>query len=482
VAWGTVSGMAEDAAGRERDAVEERALSADIRLLRGVRWRLVALSAGLTVVALVLLGVALYAIAARSLADSGRQQLETRAADIKAALVGPRREPRLGQIFGGRASGTFAMLVFADGSPVFPNAPSPVADLPLDAGLAAAAVSGRDIRTAVVAVESADGMADTDSGLPVRVLTERLESSRGSVFLQVVQDRTAEQRTLAAMLAVLVLGGGFVVLVAIGFGALYASRALVPIRESLAAQRAALRRQRQFAADASHELRTPLTVIRSSVEHLRRQRGPGGGDLDAAIEDIDAEVVHLTSLVDDLLLLARSDSGAITLARQPVDVGDIAADAAGALAKPAAGRAVRISVDPEPAMVDGDPARLRQLVLILVDNALRHSPPGGEVRVRVRADASQATLEVEDDGPGIRPEDLPHVFERFFRAPGAPGGGTGLGLAIAASIVELHGGRIAVANRPPAGACFRVTLPVAASPPRPASRTSALGMAADRAS
>ncbi|HET7725754.1 MAG TPA: HAMP domain-containing sensor histidine kinase [Candidatus Limnocylindrales bacterium] len=472
--------MAERGTLPEVDPAEARALAADASLIRGVRWRLVALSAGLTLVALLLLGVALYAIAARSLAESGRQQLEARAADVKSAIVGFRREPRLGQIFGGRASGTFAMLVFEDGTPVLRNAPEPPGDLPLAAGLEAAALTRQDVRTAVVRTASELGDKGTEE-LPVRVLTERLDSIRGPVYLQVIQDRTAEQRTLAAMLAVLLVGGGAVVLVAIAFGALYASRALVPIRESLAAQRAALRRQRQFAADASHELRTPLTVIRSSVEHLRRQ-GASAGDATEAIDDIEAEVAHLTSLVDDLLLLARSDSGAITLARQPVDVGDIAADAAGALAKPAAERDVQIVVDPEPAMVDGDPARLRQLVLILVDNALRHSPRGGEVRVSVRTDRLSAVLEVQDDGPGIREEDLPRVFERFFRAPGAPSGGTGLGLAIAASIVDLHGGRIAVANRPPKGACFRVTLPVDPARPRPASTPSTLGVATDRAS
>lgn len=472
--------MAERSTLPEVDPAEVRALAADATLIRGVRRRLVALSAGLTLVALLLLGVALYAIAARSLAESGRQQLEMRAADVKSAIVGFRREPRLGQIFGGRASGTFAMLVFEDGTPVFPNAPAPPGDLPLAAGLEAAALTRQDVRTAVVRTRSESGDEMTEE-LPVRVLTERLDSIRGPVYLQVVGDRSAEQRTLAAMLAVLLIGGGAAILAAIAFGALYASRALVPIRESLAAQRTALRRQRQFAADASHELRTPLTIIRSSVEHLRRQ-GASSHSASEAIDDIDAEVAHLTSLVDDLLLLARSDSGAITLARQPVDVGDIAADAAGALAKPAAERDVRIVVDPEPAIVDGDPARLRQLVRILVDNAVRHSPRGGEVRVSVRADRLSAVLEVQDDGPGIREEDLPRVFERFFRAPGAPSGGTGLGLAIAASIVELHGGRIAVANRPPKGACFRVTLPADPARPRPASSPSSLGVATDHAS
>jgi len=98
-------------------------------------------------------------------------------------------------------------------------------------------------------------------------------------------------------------------------------------------------------------------------------------------------------------------------------------------------------------------------VMILVDNAIRHSPADGRVGVAVRVEGSAASLVVEDDGPGIRPEDLPHVFERFYRAPGAPGGGTGLGLAIAAWIVDRHGGRIAVANRAEGGARFRVDLP-----------------------
>ena len=167
----------------------------------------------------------------------------------------------------------------------------------------------------------------------------------------------------------------------------------------------------------------------------------------------------MTSMVEDLLLLARSDSGAVALERVPVDLGDVAADGASALGKPATDRGIRVVVDPQPAVVAGDPARLRQLVMILVDNAIRHSPADGRVGVAVRVEGSAASLVVEDDGPGIRPEDLPHVFERFYRAPGAPGGGTGLGLAIAAWIVDRHGGRIAVANRAEGGARFRVDLP-----------------------
>ena len=297
---------------------------------------------------------------------------------------------------------------------------------------------------------------------PIRVLTETVDvPQRGTFTVQVVQDRTTEQRTLGVIQVVLLVGGLLVLVVSFGFGTVYARRAMVPIRESLTNQRTALRRQREFAADASHELRTPLTVIRSSVEHLARHRDETVGSVGSALEDIDDEVRHMTSIVEDLLLLARSDSGAVALEHVPVDLGDVAADGASAMGKPATDRGVRVEVDPQPAVVAGDPARLRQLVMILVDNAIRHSPTDGRVGVAVRAVGSGASLVVEDDGPGIRPEDLPHVFERFYRAPGAPGGGTGLGLAIAAWIVDRHGGRIEVANRAEGGARFVVDLPAA---------------------
>ena len=220
-----------------------------------------------------------------------------------------------------------------------------------------------------------------------------------------------------------------------------------------------------------------MTVIRSSVEHLRRNRAAAESAATAeALDDIDAEVGHLTALVEDLLLLARSDSGAITLERLPVDLGDMAAEGAGALTKLAAERGVQLGLDPEPAIVRGDGARLRQLTVILVDNAIRHTPRGGSVRLRIRGDRREALLEVDDDGPGIRAEDMPMVFERFWRAKGAAADGTGLGLAIAKSIVDLHDGRIAVSNRPEGGARFTVRLPAADGPaagaseaaPRPA--------------
>lgn len=431
---------------------EDEAVAADARLVRGVRLRLVAWSGLTTLLVLLVLGAALYVAAARTLEARGLAQLEERA--TSARPVRPdRANSGLGFMFGGGSSGTFAVVVDEDGAPIGRREFRIPQGIPVMPSVAAARENGSDVRLAEV------------GATPVRVRTERLETAIGTVYLQVLQDRTTEQETLDAILAVLLVGGALVVLVAIGFGMVYARRALVPIRESLAAQRLALGRQREFAADASHELRTPLTVVRSSLEHLRRHQDEPVRAVGDALDDIDAEVGHLTSLVDDLLLLARSDSGAVSLDRLPVDLGDVAAAAASSLAKPAEAKGIRVVVDPEPAVVVGDGARLRQLVMILVDNAIRHSPTGSEVRVAVRAaaDGRSAVLDVADEGRGVRSEDLPHVFERFWRAPGAPSGGTGLGLAIAKWIVDRHHGSIAVMNRDSGGALFRVDLPAGES-------------------
>jgi signal transduction histidine kinase len=446
--------------------------AADAGLIRGVRRNLVLWSGLTTLLVLLVLGVALYVAVARTLESSGVSQLDERMGLITG------QPPDLdddnnpyGFRFGGPGSGTFSLVLGPDGLPVGPDQRLPPG-LPVTSAVAAAATTGRDVRSTDV------------GGTPVRILTQTARGRGGDVFtIQVVQDRTAEQRTLDVMVAVLLAGGLVVILVASAFGFVYARRALVPIRESLTNQRTALRRQRDFAADASHELRTPLTVIRSSVEHLGRHRDEPVGSVGTALEDIDAEVRHMTTMVEDLLLLARSDSGAIALERLPVDLGDITADATSALAKPASDAGVAIEVDPQPVVVTGDQARLRQLVMILVDNAIRHSLSGGRVTVAVRADGAGATLTVDDQGPGIRPEDLPHVFERFYRAAGAPGGGTGLGLAIAKWVVDRHGGRIQVANRSTGGATFRVQLPIDGGPERAvAEPRSRRGSAPDRRS
>ena len=188
------------------------------------------------------------------------------------------------------------------------------------------------------------------------------------------------------------------------------------------------------------------------------------------MRDIRDETEHLTALVGDLLMLARTDSGAIELEKVSVDLADVAEGAVTVLTPLAAEKDVRVLFDPVPAPTIGDPQRLRQLVTILTDNAIGHSPAGTTVTVSVGRHAGGVRLTVDDQGPGIRVEDLPHVFDRFWRAEGAPSGGTGLGLAIARWVTEQHGGTIGALNLPQGGARFDVRLPADPSAPGAATR------------
>jgi signal transduction histidine kinase len=406
-------------------------------------------SGGLTLLILLALGALVYGAVSSELANRGVAVLERRAEEV-ARIIGrpgplPDRPP-FGFAFGGEQSGTLTLAVKPDGSVL--GRLDEVAGLPVEAAVEAARTSGEDIR--------ATAIDDT----PIRVYSLAVPRANGDWVVQVIGERASEQRLLAALLSVLVLGGLAALALAVAAGWVYAGRALVPIRAAIDRRDAALRRQREFAANASHELRTPLTVIRTSVTDLRRNPDQPVGEVGAALDDIDAETTHLAALVDDLLLLARSDAGTMDLERVSVDLADVAVEAAGPLASMAAERGVAVVADPLPAVVEGDPLRLRQLVTILVDNAVAHTPAGGSVTVRVRAEAAAAVLAVEDSGPGIRPEDLPRVFERFWRADDAPMGGTGLGLAIAAWIVERHGGRISATNRDEGGARFEARIPL----------------------
>jgi signal transduction histidine kinase len=447
------------------DGAEREVLADEARLIRRTRLRLVLWSGISVLLVLLVLAVALYAAVARTLESASVAQLHAVVDPLASFLEGDPGGPGSAPDIGGYVFGRSTLLYLFDEQGhnirIGDRGPIAPAGLPLEDGMnaAKAAPDGIDVRTSSLEIQS-PGKSTT---VPIRILTQKVtaQADGNPYYIQALVDRTTEAQTLNALLLVLGVGGIIVVIVSFGFGTLYARRALVPIRQSLEAQRVALRRQREFAADASHELRTPLTVIKSSVEHLDRHRERPLAESAEALDDISAEVDHLSLMVEDLLLLARSDSGAVPLDRMPLDLGDVASDAASMLGRTAEGRGVRVRIDPEPAMLEGDPTRLRQLVTILVDNAIRHSPRGGDVDVTVRAGEGIAWIEVADQGPGVRPEDMPHVFDRFYRAQGAPSGGTGLGLAIARWIVERHGGRIGVANRDTGGAVFRAELPVA---------------------
>jgi len=236
---------------------------------------------------------------------------------------------------------------------------------------------------------------------------------------------------------------------------------------------AAYEAQRRFLADVSHQLRSPLTVIRGNVELIRRARRESPSRqqpaLEAALEDTHAAATHLSRLVDGLLTLARAETGQ-PLAREPVPLAEVLDEAARQGRRLAQGRRFRVAglEAAEGRVVAGHRDYLVQLFLILLENAAKYTPPGGSILLEVAGGDREVRVTVADTGIGIRPEHLPHIFERFYRAPDASGtDGTGLGLAIGRWIAEQHGGTIAVESEPGRGSRFTVTLPVAAGQPGP---------------
>jgi two-component system OmpR family sensor kinase len=223
-------------------------------------------------------------------------------------------------------------------------------------------------------------------------------------------------------------------------------------------QAAALSAQRRFAADASHELRTPLTTIRTNAEFLTEHPDVGPVDRSEALADIAAESARMARLVDGLLTLARTDSGA-SPERRPVDLAGIALTVARTADRSVSERVVRLTSD-GPAVVEGDTDLLTRLLWILVDNAIRHG--AGEIDLDVRTADGSVLLTVADRGPGIAAEDRERVFERFAQTDASrTGDGAGLGLAIARSIVQAHGGTIEVRGRDGGGTVVAVELPAA---------------------
>ncbi|GAB3923325.1 sensory box histidine kinase PhoR [Kribbella albertanoniae] len=223
-------------------------------------------------------------------------------------------------------------------------------------------------------------------------------------------------------------------------------------------------RMRRFVADASHELRTPLTSIRGFAE-LSRQRGVAEPDVMKRIED---EAKRMGLLVDDLLLLARLDQQR-PLRMEAVDLLPVAADALhnAQAVQPERNISLKILPDSEAPVVQGDEARLRQVLGNLISNALHHTPVDAPILVSVGTRGRDAVLEVSDSGPGLSDEQKARVFERFYRADSArtrTTGGSGLGLSIVAALVAAHAGRVIVNDTQPHGATFTVLLPLPRQP------------------
>jgi signal transduction histidine kinase len=302
-------------------------------------------------------------------------------------------------------------------------------------------------------------------GVEVRLLTVPVVASGGTRPIGYVQGGfilTLHDQQSQSLVAAIALVGGIGLVGAAIVTLLVTGDALVPIRRSFAAQR-------RFVADASHELKTPPAIIRATAEVLERE-GLVTEEGRPLVADIVTETDRLTRLVGDLLQLAASDAAGLVIVRRPTDLGAVAGDAVRRAQALAATRGVQVRLEQErlePAtgtslIVSGDPDRLTQLIVILIDNAFDHSPAGASVTVAVRAVGRRVELSVADQGPGIPSDDRQRVFEPFTRLPGVRrdrAGGTGLGLAIAKRIAVAHDGSIAVDDAAGGGARFVVSLP-----------------------
>ncbi len=235
--------------------------------------------------------------------------------------------------------------------------------------------------------------------------------------------------------------------------------------DMLASLDEAYRTQQRFVADASHELRAPLTAIQGNLELLERTPELREEEKAEALSYLRKEASRMSRLVADLLVLARADAGQ-GLKQQPVELDRLLVETFHGARGSAAGRKVSLR-ELDQIQVQGDPDRLKQLLVILVDNALKYTPEGCEVRLALGKEHGAAVITVTDTGIGIEAQDLPHVFERFYRADKARSrdeGGSGLGLSIARWIAERHGGDISVNSAPGVGSTFIVRLPLKHSP------------------
>ena len=304
-------------------------------------------------------------------------------------------------------------------------------------------------------------------GGPVRVMTipvkEHGEGGNMAAIAQAAQSRRAVLDPVERLVWVLVLTGfGALVLAAAG-GLFMSRRAMRPVQEAFG-------RQRTFIADASHELKTPLTLIRADAEVL--SRGLGGPDNAQdnreLVDDLLGETDRMNAILSDLLLLARLDAEKVSVSHEPFDLALVLSETSERFAARAVAEGKHLEVEHSGKLpARGDAQRTGQILAALLDNALRFTPSEGTITVAGRATDKRVETTVTDTGPGISPENLDRIFERFYRADthsaartrGPLGGGTGLGLSIARNLARAQGGELTVENAEKGGATFTLVLP-----------------------
>ena len=426
------------------------------RLFRRTRRRLLVITFGLVAALVIGIGTVTAVVGLAALDADVDRSLQA-AVDAAAAQSPPEStgEPAEVDDVVPQAADTFVVYLDAAGAVV--ASPSRIG---LDA------IPDQAAMQAMAAGASADWRTVISNGLSIRLLTVAMTApEEGSAryvqggFVLTLHDRQSRSLVLT------IVGAAVIGIVAAAFLALVLTRrTLLPVRRAMDGQR-------RFVADASHELRTPAAIIRADAEVLEREGhvAPAGEPL---LRDIVEESARLGRLVGDLLALATAERGGLSLQMERLDLADIARTVAGRIAPVADARDVQLVVRAQgPVAIAGDRDRLTQVLVVLLDNAIGHTPPGSVVELEVAARDGRAELVVRDHGPGVVPADRERIFEPFTRSQGGRGAGpvaarpgAGLGLAIARSFVAAHGGEISVDDAPGGGARFVVRLPVALRP------------------
>jgi heavy metal sensor kinase len=355
-----------------------------------------------------------------------------------------------------------------------------------------------DIPTLGAAPFDREGMFERKVALPSgSVLIGAVASRHDVVEVGVSTARTEE--TLRQVLSLLAVGLPVGVLIAVSGGFVLVRRALNPVNQiahkaedisqhnlserlpvvhsgdeiehlsvslnnMIARLEDAIQTSKQFVADASHELRTPLTVLRGELETLAQDvqlRAQTRESLGSLLEEVD----RLAEVVESLLALSKLDAGEAIAEWVRFDLGELVTTTAEQMSLLAEDKGIRVECDAEPAVcVEGDRSRMKQVVVNLLDNAIKYTPNGGNIVLRIARDGDTAVLEVVDNGIGIPAEALPHMFKRFFRVDDSRSrdqGGAGLGLSIVKSICAAQGAEVDVTSQPGGGSCFRVRQPLA---------------------
>ncbi|PEO10216.1 two-component sensor histidine kinase [Bacillus wiedmannii] len=274
-------------------------------------------------------------------------------------------------------------------------------------------------------------------------------------IVQIVRDITAEERMLNTLFLILVIGCSIGSLCAIGIGFFLAGRALVPIQNSW-------EKQQQFVSDASHELRTPLAVIQSKTDVLFQSPSATIEEKAMDISTISKECRRLSKLVSNLLLLARSDSNQIEMDKKTFELDKLLEEIVAPYKEIASyqEKEMILKVEHDISFM-GDRERIHQMMVILLDNAMKYTNGGGHIQIDCTQTSSSIRIRVKDDGIGVKDEDTPKLFDRFYQGDKARSAseGAGLGLSIANWIVEKHYGKILVDSKWGEGTCFEVNFP-----------------------